>query len=131
MFRKLVSVAAVTILMPASVQAAYLANVDGTVLINRGNGFRPAWGGAEVGPGDRVRVENGAADIVYDNGCAVKLSPGQTMAVLSVPPVCAKESSAASSGLSTESVVIGGLVIGSGVGLAVALTETKAAPASP
>jgi hypothetical protein len=130
MLRKLVSIAVVTTLMTASAQAAYLANVDGTVLINRGNGFRPAWSGAEVGPGDRVRVENGAANIVYDNGCAVKVSPGQLVAVLSASPVCARENSA-SFGLSTEELVIGGLVVGGGVGLGIALSQKKAAPASP
>ncbi|MGO9547579.1 MAG: hypothetical protein ACLPPF_22655 [Rhodomicrobium sp.] len=119
MFRRSISVAVVTMLLTASAQAAHLSNVQGTVLINRGGGFQPVTGDVKVLPGDRIDAREGSAFITYDNGCTARVGPGVVATVLSVPPVC-----------NGSTLIIGGLVIAGGTGLAIALSQGNA-PASP
>ncbi len=133
MLRNAISITVIMMLMAASAQAAHLANVTGTVLINRGDGFRPIAGGVEVSPGDRIRAGAGSADIVYDNGCAAPVGPGEVVVVLLTPPACkgARDGFSAFAGPSPETLIIGGLTIAGGAGLAVALSEGTSHPASP
>jgi hypothetical protein len=131
MRRKSVSIAVAATLAAASAQAAQLTNVQGNVQVNNGGGFKPVAGFAEVSPGDRIKVVNGSADIIYGNGCTVKIRQGQVVAVLWNAPGCGgglKDGPAAEAGLSTETAVIGGVAIAAGAGLAVALSNDPASP---
>jgi hypothetical protein len=115
--------AGMTMLLAAAAQAAVLSDAQGVVQVNRGDGFQGAGNGTGVGPGDRVRTGDGATSILYDNGCSVKVDPHQVVTVLSPPPDCVV---GALPGLSTETVVVGGLVIGGGIALIV-----SSSPSSP
>jgi hypothetical protein len=116
-----------------SAQAAQL-NVEGTVLLNRGDGFQPVPSNIEVKPGDRIRVVQGSARIVYPNCYAVNLNTDQMAVVLANPPAsdCGVfRSGGLKDGVagvdSTTLIVGGGLLIGGGIGLTVLLLD----PASP
>ncbi len=124
-------------MLATSAQAALLINVEGAVSINRGDGYRPvAENGAPLVAGDRVRSGLGSADIVYENGCSQKVGPNQTMIVLSPAPACnvgLKDGASVSEGggVSTEVVVLGGLVAGGAVGLGLALSNSTSHSVSP
>ncbi|MGO9173855.1 MAG: hypothetical protein ACLP7P_18085 [Rhodomicrobium sp.] len=134
MLRKSISIAVITALLVSNAEAALLTNVQGTVTVNRGEGFAPAGNTAVLAPGDRVRAETGSADIVYDNGCTVKLGAGQTVAVLYAAPDCGGglwDGAASSSGISTGTLLVGGLVVAGGIGAGIALSQKSSKPASP
>ncbi len=118
MFRRVVALAAVTALVASSAHAAVLTDVEGAVVVNRGNGPAPAGNGTPVAPGDRVRTTNGSVEIVYENGCTVKVGPNELVTVLPAPPQCGPGGT----------LVLGGLAL-AGIGLGVALANNS--PASP
>jgi len=127
--RTLISAAVVSALLATSAQAAVLANVDGAVSVNDGGGFQPATEGAVLAAGERIRTGNGSAEIVYDNGCSMKVGPQQAVAVLSSPPPCngasLKDGLVAAPAETSAPVLLGGLiVVGGAIGLAVALSSS-------
>lgn len=134
--RRAISVALISGIMLSTAQAAHLADVQGTVLVDYGLGFHAVAGNAALGPGDRVRAEHGSAVIVYDGCNAVPVAPGQTVAVVWNPP-CSKMGFSEHSGtgfseLPASTYVLGGVAIAGGVGLAVALSSSSnGSPASP
>ena len=112
--------------MAASAQAALLTNIQGAVTVNNG----AAAGPTVIIPGDRVRAGEGSADIVYDNGCTMRVAPGQTMVVLYAAPNCnggLKDGAAAETGIPTETLVIGGLAAG-GVATGIILAQQPSSP---
>ncbi len=119
MFRRVVAFAIVTALVASSAHAAaVLTDVEGTVLVNQGNGPSQAGNGTPVAPGDRVRTTTGSVEIVYENGCTVKVGPNELVTVLPAPPQCT----------SSGTLVLGGLAL-AGIGIGVALANNS--PASP
>jgi hypothetical protein len=123
--RSLVSAAVITALLATGAEAAMLTNVEGSVSLNRGDGYRPTGGGGVV-PGDRVRTVAGSASIVYENGCSTWVGPHQTVAVLASPPPCAggaKDGGVAAPDLGAPPLLVGGLLVGGAVGLAIALSN--------
>ncbi len=134
MLRTSISIAVIAALMASGAEAALLTNIQGAVMVNRGAGFSPAGNVAEVAPGDRVRAGQGSADIVYENGCSVKVGPGQMAVVLAAAPNCQgglKDGAAEETGVSTGTLVIGGLVVAGGIGAGIALSQNNGKPASP
>jgi hypothetical protein len=130
MLRKSLMTAVVISLTAASAQAVTLANVEGSVFVNSGSGFRPAAAGTALSAGDRVRTEKGSADIVYENGCSSRLEPHQIAAILSTPPACAaggglKDGPVAEEGLNP--LILGG-VVAAGVGIGIVVTNNPASP---
>jgi len=132
--RAYISAALILTLLATSAEAAYLTNVDGTIAVNHGDGFRPAGTGAALAPGDRVRAGVGSADIVYENGCAARVGPNQVLVVLSSPPSCGgaglKDGVVSAPDFAVDPLIVGGLVAGGAVGLAVALSGNNS-PHSP
>jgi hypothetical protein len=129
--RAFVSVAVVAALLATSAEAAMLTNVEGAVSVNRGDGFRPTDGGSVV-PGDRIRTGMGSASVVYENGCSMRVGPNQTVAVLASAPTCTgglKDAEPQAPGF--PPILLGGLVVGGAVGLAVALTDNHNHSHSP
>jgi hypothetical protein len=124
--RCIIAAAIIPALFSANVQAAMLANVEGVVLVNRDGTFRTASIGSSLEPGTRVRAENGSARLVYENGCSVDIGPHQVVLVTSSPPCHAaaslKDGVAEPEGLSTSTLVLGGVGIAAAAGLAVALS---------
>jgi hypothetical protein len=134
--RTVISVAVVVTLSAANAQAAMLGNVNGAVSVDNGYGFRPAPVGLALAPGDRVRTDDGSADILYKNGCSSPIAPHQLVVVLKEEPVCTEGGlkdvvSAEPAGPSTSTLLVGGLVVGGAVGLALALTNAKPKAVSP
>jgi len=88
--------------------AASLAEVSGSVLVNRGEEFVAGVDGDLLGNGDRVMaMENATALLKYDDGCDVKVESG-TVVTLSEGSPCAGWL------LAVESVAPGGLAVGAG-----------------
>ncbi len=115
-----------------SVQAAELVNVMGSVSVNHGQGFQPTSIGTYVVPGDRVRAADGSADIVYDNGCTVRVGPRQVVLVTSEPPVCSggglKDGGPVGAPAEEPLVapwVVGSLTLGGAIGWVAALTNNN------
>jgi hypothetical protein len=133
MIRKLIASVVIASLIATGAEAAVLANVQGSVIVNRGDGFQPAQGGASIAPGDRVRVVQGSAEILYENGCVVRVGSGQMVAVLHTPPNCKAGSSVSSGGNSGDSATMtyvyigGGLLVAGGIGAGALLLVQKAA----
>ncbi len=128
--RAYVSAAVIAALFATNAGAVTLSNVEGSVSVNRGDGFQAASIGTTLSSGDRVRASaSGSANIVYENGCSTRVGPSQVAVVLATPPACQgaslKDGGAAyaPAGLGTGTLLVGGLVAGAGVGIAVALSN--------
>jgi hypothetical protein len=128
---KLTTIAVIAGLITSNAEAALLTNIQGFVTLNHGDGFQPAMPQAVILPGDRVRTGQGSADLVYDNGCVVKIGPGQMVAVLNTAPVCSDGGSKdGGTGISTGTLLVGGLLVGGGIAAGVIYLMPKH-PASP
>ncbi len=86
--------------------SAVLADVDGSVLVNRGEEFVAGSDGDGLANGDRVMAMEGASAMLkYDDGCDVKVEPG-TVVTLNEGSPCAGWL------LTVEAVAPGGLAVG-------------------
>ena len=125
--KKIAVLLAVAMMASTAGHAATL-EATGQVSVNRGSGFLPVSGAAQVSPGDRVMVGPGAsAQIVYDGGCREVIAAGSVGYVkgasLKDGPVCAASTSAAHAATGSG---IGGFTAGQVVG-AVAVVGVGAA----
>ncbi len=73
-------------------ETARLGAVSGSVMVNQNGRFAPATRGAVLQTGDRVMATNGAASLVYSDGCNVTVSAKSMATVAAVSP-CAGGSS--------------------------------------
>ena len=130
LLRIFIAQTAISALLAAGAQAALLTNIDGVILVNHGDGFKPVAEGASLEAGDRVRADAGSADVLYENGCSMKVAHKQTVVVLFMPPACRQGglkdgvSAPDGSAFSLPSEVIGAGVVLGGDGLAVALSSS-------
>ncbi len=147
--RVCVSAAVIATMFASSVEAVMLSNVEGTVSVNRGDGFQLASSGAALTSGDRVRVSSGGSvNIVYDNGCSTRIGPSQVAVVLATPPSCQGarlkdgglvvgagvgigDGAPVAGGFGTETLLAGGLAVAAGVGIAVAVSNNDNNQVSP
>ncbi len=138
-FKRLIALIGVASLTLASVaaEAAMLDLIQGEVLVNRGGGYEDVNGPTELKPGDLVIANpGGSAQVVYADGSIVPVQPGTVVTVGESAAAAAAEATAAAGSLSTSTLVVGGLVVAGGVGLAVALSNKGSdskddKPASP
>lgn len=145
-------IALVSICVIASgAQAARLTDIEGTVLVNTGEGFREVNGKTVVSAGDRVLVRGkGGARIDYGAGCVTPVLANQTVVIAAEPtckqpplPVSMKEAAPVketpapppfNDGLAEQRIlIVGGLVV---VGSAAAALgskgdDQKARPSAP
>jgi hypothetical protein len=71
-----------------SAPSVNLSTVSGDVMVNQGQGFKPATPGMSLRAGDRVIVTaHGRAGLVYAGGCNVSLGAG-SMATISAATPC-------------------------------------------
>jgi len=141
MFGKRVLIAAAFIGIAATdASAIRLSGVQGSVFVNN----QAVQLDVEVVPGDRIKVVSGAANIVYGDNNVVHVAPGQTVVVLSSPPVDPAQDAVTAGGVGaslfaaggtavTVSYIAGGAAIAGGAGLAVALANgaSSSQPVSP
>jgi hypothetical protein len=80
---KLEKIVVVAALLASGVaRAASLENTEGDVRVNQGPGFAAVQGSTQLAPGDKIKLgRKGAARLVYDDKCVVKLSAGSLSAV--------------------------------------------------
>jgi len=92
--------------------SASLADVAGSVLVNRGEQFVAGADGDVLGAGDRVMAMEGSVAVLrFDDGCDVTVESG-TVVTLDEGSPCAGWM------LATEAVAPGGLAVGAGAGTA-------------
>jgi len=104
--------------------AATVTGVQGQVLVNSGNGFRPVQGAVQAGPGARVVVnQGGQASVQYDDGCIVPLSAGQLYTIAAVSPCGPGQGAAAP----VNGLAIGAAVVGAAVGGVILLNGLNSA----
>ena len=112
--------------------AATLEVVGGGVSINKGSGFKTVTGLVDAQPGDRITVaKGGSANIVYADGCTIRLGEQAERSVLEVPATCNASPVALSP---PPSSVVTGLVIGGAIAGSVILATSgndNDKPASP
>src|SRR5262249_6496031 len=109
--------------------AATVTAEQGQVLLNTGQGYRLVQGSAKANPGDTVVVNpGGMARITYDDGCTSEVRPPAVTAISSQSPCQMQQKlsppesepqSGGIGGISTTTVVLGGLVVGGGVTAAI------------
>ncbi len=124
MFRTVVSTAIMAALMGWSAEAATLGDVEGAVSVNQGMGFQKVTAGTQLNPGDRIRTGSGWADIVYSNGCTVRVGPHQLALITATPSACgARADGMHSQPLSAgpDPLIAGGFIVAGGTGLGVAI----------
>ncbi len=85
MFRAIVTSLALVAIVSSSAQSAQLINIQGDVLVNKGDGYKPVIYNVVVSPGDRVLVVEGSVEIVYENGFIQTLGHGQVALVVANP----------------------------------------------
>ncbi len=123
MFRKLIIPVLIAAAMATSAKAAFLTDIKGAVLVNG----QAVTASLQVAQGDRIKVVDGSASLVYGNGATVPVASGQTLAVLATPP---KREPMTDESLQPQNGYEGGLVLAGGVGLAIVLSQVGQ-PASP
>lgn len=130
----------------ATLSAATVSKQSGAVLINKGNGFVPMPSQAELGPGNQVLVQpGGLASITYANNCVVRVGSGIWFVQSAAPCAAGTNEIDFTSRMNQQTdntappgvppVVVGGLVVAAGVGIAVLINNNKDKdsnkPASP
>ena len=131
------TIVAVAALLLGSVQvfAATVESISGAVFVNKGQGFQAATLGTQVNPGDIVMVRNGGeALVVYGDGCQSHVKSGKTVTVGTSSPCSAVDQSQLKPGtIGPDTLLIGGVVVAAGVGVAVILSnnDSNNKPASP
>lgn len=139
-----IAVAGLFILAAPGTRAATLEALQGTVLVDRGNGFGIVNGPTYLNPGDSVIANpGGSAQIVYSDGCRIAVQPGDVVPAQSVSP-CAnggsspaaqesKSDESGGGGINSTTLLVGGAVVGIGAGAAALLLSggDDDHPASP
>jgi hypothetical protein len=109
---------------------AYAATVNATVgqvLVNRGQGYKQVSGSTEAGPGTTVVANPGSsAQVVYPDGCTVTVNPGSVYAIAPQSP-CATGGTGGT-GLSTTTLVVGGVAVAGAGAAALFLAQKAASP---
>ena len=132
----------------SSAQAAILRNINGTVMVNSGDGFFEVSGAATVNNGDRVLVRGkGSAQIDYGDDCVAEVLSNRS-ALVSSSKSCEGSSDYSTlinstgslkdapavyptkEGVDSQLYVVGGLVVAAGVA-AIAFQGSDDKPASP
>jgi hypothetical protein len=116
----------------ALAQTATIQPVQGDLSLNQGQGFQRVDGRISANVGDSVMVgPQGAATVVYPDGCQVGIQPGAVATIAPLSP-CASGSFAADNGLGDSPWLLGGLAVGGAAGLLIyEATQRSSAPASP
>lgn len=118
-------------MVTTSAQAAVLSSPDGAVSVNSGNGFKPASIGSSLAPGDRVRTDEGSANILYNNGCTTTVGPQQVAVVYPEPPIChvgGLKDGAMAVKPAPGRFLVGGFVAGTAIGVAAAISSSNRNP---
>jgi len=112
----------------AFAQTATIQPLQGDLSLNQGQGFQRVDGRVSANVGDSVMVgPEGAATVVYPDGCQVNVQPGSVASIAPLSP-CASGSFAAD-GLGDKPLIIGGTLAAFAVGGLILYEVTR--PPSP
>jgi hypothetical protein len=133
--RLLLCVLSCTVLAVSPCFAATVEPGQGSLSINRGQGFEPVPGQVAAQVGDSVMVApGGSATVVYDDGCKVAVRPDAVTTIAPLSP-CASGSYAQDSSFNWGGALVMGGVAGGLLGLgiyeATQTSSSSGAPASP
>jgi hypothetical protein len=93
--------------------------IDGTLSLNRGDGYVEVLSWAEAPAGSQVMANPGSSGkIIYSDGCEISVSPGSVYTIQDSSPC----GSGVLRGGSARNYVIGGLVVAGGAVAIIALT---------
>jgi hypothetical protein len=126
----------VAMLLGAAAADATTLTPNGTVLINKGNGFVQVTGPIEVVPGDMVMVNEGTAQMTFPDGSVASMQPGQVYTVGSAGGAgagagVAAGAGAGAGGLSATTLIVGGVVVAGGAAAAIAASNSGKKSSSP
>jgi hypothetical protein len=114
--------AALAIVVSSAAGAATVDDIQGRILVDRGDGFKRISGPIGARPGTRVMANpGGSATIIYDNGCRELVEPGAVVTVK-------REGPCQVGGVSPY--VAGAVVIGGGAALAIGLSNRSSRTSS-
>jgi hypothetical protein len=95
--------------------AVTVQTIDGTLSLNRGDGYVEVLSWADAPSGSQVMANPGSrGKVIYSDGCEINVSPGSVYTVQDSSPVLR--------GGSARNYVIGGLVVAGGAVAIIALT---------
>ena len=107
--------------------AATLAEANGAILVNSGDGFKAGSSSQPLPVGTKVMAnQNSEATVAYSDFCVVKVLPGQVYTVLTNSPCATGAQTVTAQPLATDYALIGAVGLGAGVGI-IALASKKAA----
>lgn len=123
-------------LLSSSTWAATLQPGQGQVTVNQGQGFQAVNSRVDANVGDSVMVSpDGAATLVYDDGCQVAVQPGAVATVAPISPCASGSYAQDNNGSDWVAPVIMGVVvlgaIGGGIYAATNNPNTSGTAASP
>lgn len=102
--------------------AATVTSLQGQVLVNTGNGYRPLTGSAELPIGASVVANPGAlAQVSFPDGCGVQISPGSVFTVGQISP-CAANANTGTGGINPLAV---GVAVLGGAGAVIMLSQSQ------
>ena len=106
--------------LPASAgPVVTVQTIEGTLSLNRGDGYVEVLSWADAPSGSQVMANPGSrGKVIYSDGCEVNVSPGSVYTVQDSSPC----GSGVMGGGSARNYVIGGLVIAGGAVAVIALT---------
>jgi hypothetical protein len=109
----------------AIAQTPTIEPVQGDISFSQGQGFQRVDGRVQANVGDSVMVgPDGAANVVYSDGCRVNVQPGSVASIAPLSP-CASGSFADSSSLDPGLLLMGAAFLG-GTGMFVyGITQAK------
>jgi hypothetical protein len=97
--------------------AATVNAKSGQVFIDRGQGYVPVANSTQGKPGETVMVmAGGSGEIIYDDGCRQAVDVGSVVVIGETSPCLANPAE------TDYTLVIGGVAVAAGVGLAIGLS---------
>jgi hypothetical protein len=133
MLRQFALVGIALLFLGGQSQSAVL-QLDGLASVDVGKGFKPAVNNMQVNSGDRVRAGKGCALIVYHTGYESKICSGQMAVVVADPPSAPVAAVSLKDRPDPEvgpDFLVPGLLLGSGIGVAILLSNSHSHPKSP
>ena len=133
------------LLIASPALAATVSPMQGTVSVNRGDGYLPITGSSEISTGDTVMVSpEGRAGVTYADGCRIEIRPGAVVTIGSASPCAAvrmgatrtcglKDSCPVEESVPRDHYLLAGAVVVGGIAGAIVLLsdDDDSKPASP
>lgn len=118
------------VMLSTAAAAAQIDRVVGSVMINKGSGYKQIASATSTKPGDVIIAGvDSRAELIYSDGCRVKIEPGVVVTVSDVSPCKATQAEGVTSG----QLLVGGVLVAGGVALAIGLSNSGSSnrPKSP